>query len=245
MEACNPIDMLFGGMEKLGPGSNTDTLHVLGLLPEQQFDLVVDAGCGAGRQTMALASQLGTPVHAVDCYQPFLNELARRAGEAGIAHLVRPRCMDVKDIPDVFSDIGLLWSEGAAYNIGFANALTIWAAAVKPGGFAVVSELSWLREQAPETAREFFASGYPEMQSVDDNIAVAKRAGYTVLGTHTLPDVAWTDGYYDVLGTRAKALADHPDAAVRGLAAETIREIEVFEGSEASYGYVFFVLQRA
>lgn len=53
------------------------------------------------------------------------------------------------------------------------------------------------------------------------------------------------DGYYDILKPRAKALLDHPDAAVRALAAETMREIDVFDRSEGSYGYVVYVLQGA
>src|SRR5262245_16218269 len=121
MNACNPIDLLFAGMEKLGPGSNADTLHVLRLLPERRFQVIVDAGCGTGRQTLALAKELGRPIHAVDSYEAFLKDLMRRAGEAGMDHLVVPHCLDMKDIPGVFPEIDLLWSEGAAYNIGFAN----------------------------------------------------------------------------------------------------------------------------
>jgi trans-aconitate methyltransferase len=232
-------------MEKLGPGDNAHTLHVLRLLPRQRFRLVVDAGCGTGRQTMALARELGTLVHAIDSYEPFLNDLMRRAKEAEIEQLVQAHHMDMKDIPQVFQDIDLLWSEGAAYNIGFANALATWAPAMIPGGFAMVSELSWLRAQAPDAVREFFRSGYPAMQSVQHNVAVAEREGYKVLTTYTLPREAWVDGYYDILGPRAKALLDHPDLAVRDFAAETVREIEIFQCSEDSYGYVFYVLQRS
>jgi hypothetical protein len=32
MNEANPIDLLFGGMEKLGPGSNSDTQKVLNML---------------------------------------------------------------------------------------------------------------------------------------------------------------------------------------------------------------------
>lgn len=245
MDSYNPVDLLFGGMEKLGPGGNLHTLHVLNLLPERQFDVIVDAGCGAGRQTLALAKRLGKTVHAVDSHQPFLDELARRGKEAGIEHLVHTHCMDMKDIPSVFPAIDLLWSEGAAYNISFASALTTWASAIRPGGLAAVSELSWLRERVPEAVREFFLTGYPEMQSVDENIAVAKNARYAVLSTYTLPREAWLEGYYDVLGPRAGALVDHPDASVRDFARETLKEIEVFDRSDESYGYVFYVLQRA
>ena len=108
MNTHSPIDLLFGGMEKLGPGDNVHTLHVLHLLPKQQFRVIVDAGCGTGRQTLALAGELGTMVHAVDTYEPFLNDLTQRAREAGIEHLVQTHCMDMKGIPDVFQHIDLL-----------------------------------------------------------------------------------------------------------------------------------------
>jgi trans-aconitate methyltransferase len=245
MNTYNPIDLLFGGMEKLGPGGNVHTMHVLRLLPKQQFHVIVDAGCGAGRQTMVLAKELGTLVHAVDSYEPFLNDLTRRAKEARIEHLVQTHCMDMKDIPGVFQHIDLLWSEGAAYNIGFSSALTTWASVINQGGFAVVSELSWLREQVPDMVREFFLSGYPDMQPVHHNIVVAENAGYKVLNTYALPKEAWVEGYYDILEPRAKALVDHPAPSVRDFAAETVKEIEIFECSEDSYGYVFYVLQRA
>jgi len=245
MNAYNPIDLLFSGMEKLGPGGNAHTLHVLRLLPKQQFHVIVDVGCGAGRQTMVLAKELGTLVHAVDSYEPFLNDLMRRAAEARIEQLVQTHCMDMKDIPGVFQHIDLLWSEGSAYNIGFSNALTTWASAINPDGFAVVSELSWIREQVPDTVREFFLSGYPDMHPVHHNIVVAENAGYKVLNTYALPKEAWVEGYYDILEPRARALLDHQDPSVRDFSAETVREIEVFQCSEDSYGYVFYVLQRA
>jgi len=244
MNTYNPIDLLFGGMEKLGPGNNVHTMNVLNLLPKQQFRLIVDAGCGTGRQTMVLAKKLGTVVHALDTHQPFLDDLTRRSKAAGIEHLIQTYCMDMKDIPAVFQHIDLLWSEGAAYNIGFSNALTIWASAIDPEGFAVVSEMSWLREQVPDAVREFFQSGYPDMRSIQQNLMVAEQAGYRVLTTYTLPRETWVEGYYDILEKRAKILISHPDPSLRDFAAETIKEIEVFECSEDSYGYVFYVLQR-
>jgi SAM-dependent methyltransferase len=244
LNTYDPVNLLFGGMEKLGPGDNAHTLHVLRLLPKQAFRTVVDAGCGTGRQTLALAKELGTLVHAVDSHEPFLNDLLRRARQAKVEQLVQPHCMDMKDIPQVFRDIDLLWSEGAAYNIGFANALASWASALSLEGYAVISELSWLKAQAPDAVKEFFRTGYPDMQSVQHNMAIADRAGYKVLTTYTLPRQAWVDGYYDVLAPRAKILLDHPDSSVRDFAAETVREIEVFQCSEDSYGYVFYVLQR-
>jgi SAM-dependent methyltransferase len=245
MNMPNPIDLLFAGMEKLSPGDDTLSLYVLRSLPEHHFDVVVDAGCGAGRQTFVLANELNTPIHAVDSYQPFLDRLRQRAKEKGVAQLVRTHCMDMKDIATVFPTIDLLWAEGAAYNIGFANALAAWAKAIRPDGFAVVSELCWLREQIPGPATEFLRSGYPDMQSVPQNIAIAEEAGYKIFNTYTLPREAWVKDYYDVLEPRAKSLVKHSDVTVRNFAVETLKEIETFRISEDSYGYVFFVLQRS
>ena len=244
MSEADPIALLFGGMAKLGPGSDAETLRLLRSLPRRDFGVVVDAGCGAGRQTLVLAKELGTPVDAVDAHAPFLAELERRAATAGLAHLVRTHAMDMKEIPSAFPRVDLLWSEGAAYNIGFADALAAWAPITRPHGFVVVSELCWLREDAPEAARSFFRMGYPQMKSLAENRALAERAGFRVLEAHTLPREAWVDDYYDVLGPRAKALVDHPSAAVRDFAAETLAEIRVFECAEDSYGYVAFVLRH-
>jgi SAM-dependent methyltransferase len=246
MNTPNPIDLLFADMDKLSPGDDSLSLYVLRSLPEHRFEVVVDAGCGAGRQTFVLADELKTPIHAVDSYQPFLNRLRQRAKEKGVAQLVRTHCMDMKDIPNVFPTIDLLWAEGAAYNIGFANALANWARAIRPEGFAVVSELCWLREdQIPDQVREFFRSGYPEMQSVQQNIATAEEADYKLFNTYTLPKDGWVKDYYDVLEPRAASLVNHSDVAVRDLAVETLKEIETFRISQDSYGYVFYVLQRS
>lgn len=245
MSNYDPIELLFGGMEKLGPGDNANTLRVLDLLPRRDFRLVIDAGCGSGRQTLALAKALGTLIHPVDVYEPFLKDLTRRAQEAGLEHLVQPHCIDMQDFAETFQDIDLLWAEGSAYNIGFSNALTSWASSITPGGFLVVSELSWIREQVPDQVKAFFQSGYPDMQSVHRNIEVSENAGYKVLDTHTLPRESWVEGYYDILRPRAQALKDHADASVREFAREMLTEIEIFEISQDSYGYVFFVLQRA
>src|SRR5215470_9324747 len=245
MNTPSPIDLLFGDMDKLSPGDDNLSLYVLRSLPEHRFEVVVDAGCGAGRQTFVLADELTTLVHAVDSYRPFLDRLRQRAEEKGLAQRVRTHCMDMKGIPGVFPKIDLLWAEGAAYNIGFANALATWAKAIRPDGFAVVSELCWLRDKIPDAVREFFRSEYPEMQSVEQNIATAEDADYKLFNTYALPNEAWINGYYDILEPRAKSLVNHSDVAVRDFAVETLKEIETFKISEHSYGYVFYVLQRS
>lgn len=144
-----------------------------------------------------------------------------------------------------FTDIDLLWSEGVAYNMGFATALSAWAGAIREGGFAVVSELCWLKDDPPALARDFFEGGYPDMRTIPASVELAHASGFRCLESFALPDHAWVDGYYEVLEPRATALLDHAGEAVRDFAQDAIREIEVLRRSEGSYGYVFFVLQSS
>ena len=239
----NPIELMFGGMKKLGPGDDAITRKILKSLPKQNFELVVDAGCGTGRQTLVLAKELQSKIHAIDSYEPFLTTLNEDAKQEGIDKFIETHSMDMANIPKVFKNIDLLWSEGAAYNIGFANALSSWATVVSPGGLVVVSELAWLSHSIPTRAKEFFKLGYPDMNQNEQNMQLAEKIGYKVLDTVELPQNSWEDGYYDILEPKAKSLATHEDASVRELALETLEEIEVFKNSEGSYGYVFYVLQ--
>lgn len=245
MHEAYPLALFFGGLDKLGPGSDADTLRVVDMLPQLSLQLVIDAGCGTGRQTLALASRLQTVVHAVDSHAPFLDRLQCRAAEAGIAHLVRVYCMDMVDIPKVFREIDLLWSEGAAWNIGFAQVLKTWHSAIKQQGFAVVSERSWLRKAVSERVRRLVRRAYPAMGSVAENRSAAREAGFFVIGTYTLPPEAWRDGYYDILEARAGTLRDHPDRVIRDFAAAMIEKISIFQSCGDSFGYVFYVMRKA
>lgn len=233
-------------MEKLGPGSDLDTLQALALIPYDRFRVIVDAGCGTGRQTLALARQLKTPVHAVDTSERHLSKLARYASELGMEQLVHMHLMDMADIPARFPVIDLLWSECAAYHIGFLRALEIWFDTIRPGGHAVLSELSWLRnpDDVPPTVREYFGSGYPEMHTIEHNLMIAKNIGYEVLATHLLSRDAWIDGYYDRLKPLANSLLHHSEAAVRTFARQTLDGVRAFDLAEGNYGYVFYILKR-
>ena len=124
MKTPSPVDLSFADMEKLGPGDDSLSLYVFRSLPQHRFELVVDAGCGAGRQTVVLASELGTAIHAVDSYQPFSNRLKWRAKKK--ASLILSSSLHGYERHSVcIPNSDLLWAEGAAYNIGFANALCL------------------------------------------------------------------------------------------------------------------------
>lgn len=245
MATANLIVLMYGGLEKLGPGDDGTTRDVLSLLPRRDFELVLDVGCGSGRQTLVLARELDCLIHALDTHESFLAHLEERARDAGLRNRLQTHCVDMADVPNRFQNVDLIWAEGSAYSIGFDCALKTWKQALAKTGFLVVSELVWLTDSPPPRAKKFFESEYPAMRTVEEIVTLAEDAGYEVIKTHDVPHESWNEGYYDVLKPRAGGLLGHEDSQVREFAAAMLEEIAVYETKGESYGYVFLVLKNA
>ncbi len=147
-------------------------------------------------------------------------------------------------LSDAPASVDLLWSEGAAYIIGFERALTLWRPLLARAGRAAVSECSWLTRSPPEEAAAFWAAGYPTMGTVEENVARAERAGCSVLGTLVFPREAWWDEYYAPMRGKLAALRERAtsDAALAAAILEVEREIVMYERCGDSYTYVFYLL---
>ncbi len=230
------------GLARQGPGSAATTRRLLSLAqPVPDRPRVLDLGCGPGPAALLLAQEARAEVTAVDLYPRFLDELRSAAERAGVANQIHPenRSMDNLDYSDGSFD--LLWSEGAAYIIGFENALRSWRRLLAPEGVLVVTELGWLTDTPSVQAREFWEAIYPP-KSTADNVAIATAAGYTVVATYVLPDEDWFAEYYTPLEERIAAV-DRGDRYAVEAAEQLQREIDVRRAHGADYGYVGYVLR--
>jgi len=227
------------------PGSDNSSLRALGMIPSlPAFPRILDIACGPGAQTVALARTTNGTITAVDTHQPFLDDLARRAAQAGVAERVHPRNVSMFDLK--FDEpFDLIWSEGAIYIIGLERGLREWRSLLKPVGFIAVTEASWLKPNPPEAPRHFWDEAYPGMATVDQNLAHLASAGYRSLGHFTLPESDWWDNYYHPMSARIESLREkypnNPEAqAVLDL---EYAEIELYRQYSAWYGYVFYIGQ--
>jgi len=238
---------LHAGLPKQGPGSDASTLRALalvGALPREPR--ILDLGCGTGRQSLTLARATGGHVTAVDVWPPSLATLRERAAAAGLAEQLETvqQSMGALDLGSRTFD--LVWCESAVYTIGFDTALHAWRPLLAPGGALAVSELAWLRDDAPERARRFWAAGYPAMRPHEANLRAIAEAGYALAGSFELAAADWEDGYYDALASRIPELrAAHPEPEARALLAATEEEIAVFRERAGSFGYAFYVSSLA
>jgi cyclopropane fatty-acyl-phospholipid synthase-like methyltransferase len=236
--------LLHQGLPREGPGDDSCTREALRRLPAvRDHAVVLDLGCGPGRQTIVLARMLNTRVIAVDLHQPNLDQLRLSATAEGLSHLIETRCADFGTLDVPPSSVDLIWSEGAAYILGFEESLRRWHPLLSPRGLIAVTECTWLTDRPPEKARIFWREGYPAMGTVDENRRRAKAAGLHVLDTFVLPSTAWWDDYYTPLLDQIERLRPTADASLTRLLDETGREIELFRRFGDSYGYVFYLLR--
>jgi SAM-dependent methyltransferase len=237
--------LLHDGLPREGPGDDRSTADALRRLPRlPHAPVVLDLGCGPGRQTLVLAKLLGTKVNAVDIHRPFLGQLERSAEAQGLSHLIETRLQDMGALDVPPDSVDLIWSEGAAYILGFEEALRRWRPLLKPRGLMALTECTWLTDDPPDEARDFWHNGYPAMGTITQNCRRADVHGFDVLDTFALPGSAWWDDYYTPLQSRVQQLRPTTSTELIQLLDETEREIDLFRHHGSSYGYVFFLLRR-
>jgi ubiquinone/menaquinone biosynthesis C-methylase UbiE len=233
---------LHRGLARQGPGDAEFSRELLRSLPPlPPSPRIADLGCGAGAAALLLASHFQSQVKAVDSSAVFIEELKTNARRAGLDHLVVPIHGDMAALDWPAASIDLLWSEGAAYNLGFEWALSLWRPLVANHGIAVVSEMSWFTDQPPTPAQAFWQAAYPTMATESENARRAGSAGFHVVSTRRLPSEAWWKNYYDPLRERMQSIKRTPviDAVLR----ETEEEMALFERYSAAYGYTFYVMR--
>ena len=237
---------LHQGLSRLGPGSAECTRNALALCEDlPAAPEILDVGCGTGAQTLVLAAATAGRITATDLIGPFLAQLEQRAAEMGLDQRIQTLVADMNDLPFPDGRFDLIWSEGAVYIMGFDNALVKWRPLAKPGGYLVVSELSWFRPDPPAEIRDFWGRHYPAMGSVDEHLAAARSAGWTPVGNYPLPVEAWTR-YYEPLKQRLPAFRRSYayDRDAQAVADMTEQEMALMGRYSDVCGYEVFVLRR-
>jgi ubiquinone/menaquinone biosynthesis C-methylase UbiE len=243
---------LHRGHDRKGPGDSDFSRNILRNLSTLPLKpQIADLGCGSGASALLLAQHYQSTVMAVDSSSVFIDELKARAKQLGLEHLIIPIQGDMGKLDWSVGSVDLLWSEGAAYNLGFEQALKIWRPLLANSGIAVISEMSWFTDSVPEPAIAYWQNAYPMMGNEAENIDRANRSGFSVLSTHRLPSQAWWVNYYEPLRERMQQIEITPITRWRSLSArqsvihETEEEMRLFEKFSGSYGYTFYVLQAA
>ncbi len=238
---------LFESFPRQGPGLDVMTARALGCLPPLTSEhRVLDIGCGAGMQTLEIARKSEASLTAVDIHAPFIEMLNRRAAQEGLAGRISGYVADMNDLPFPDGTFDVLWAEGSIFILGFARGLTLWRRLLKPGGYLVVSELTWFSGNIPAELHEFCMSDPEEDASLEARRRAIEETGYRLIEEFPLPREGWWEAFYAPMFDRLDAFEErhkeHPEALA---VVERCRyEIDLFHRYADLYGYTFFIMQR-
>ena len=110
----------------------------------------------------------------------------------------------------------------------------------------MVSKLSWIEPDPPREPQSFWAENYPEMRSMDDNLAAAHSLGWTPVEHFHLPVEVWTRDYFGPLAERLHEFraAHIGDADAEKVADMNEREIGLVNSYADYYSYAFYILRH-
>lgn len=230
-----------------GPGNFESTKAAFSLLhnlPEQP--IILDIGCGPGKQTFDLAKISNGIIKAIDNHQPYIDQLNKRAAELNVSSKVSGMHGDMNNLQFDENTFDIIWAEGSIYLMGFGKALALWKKFLKPSGYIVFSELCWFKDDRPDEIENYWHSFYGQMSTIDSIIKFLANADYKFIGSYVLPDSAWWTDYYSPLTNRINELKkkySYDKEALQILENESL-ETEMHKKYSAYYGYSFFITKK-
>jgi hypothetical protein len=181
----------------------------------------------------------------MDSHEPSILKLRGTVVSHGLAGRIRPVVGDMANPIFPPASFDLIWSEGALYNIGIENALTLYRSSLRSGAYIVFTEAVWRKDNPPPEVKASFDLDYPAMGQVPDVIAAIARTGFSLVDHFTLSDEAWWDDFYTPMERRISNLRVQYSADAEALEVldQLAHEPEMHRRYSDYYAYEFFVVQ--
>jgi ubiquinone/menaquinone biosynthesis C-methylase UbiE len=230
-------------LERQKPGSVEMTLKALSFIDDVNILRTADLGCGTGGQTLTLAQKLRGEIIGVDQFPQFVNVLNNNAKNQNLDSRVKGIVASLENLPFETEWFDLIWSEGAMDEIGFECGLNHWKRFLKKGGYIAVTNSSWFTNEHPAEVEKFWAAAETKLHSVERNISIMKKHGYSYVSSFILPEDCWTEQYYIPRETAEKAmLRKYGEIKMLEEFVSLDRyEAELYSKYKQYFGYVFYI----
>lgn len=238
---------VFASLPRQGPGRRDCAARALQLCRELPTNpAILDLGCGVGGQTLQLAELTTGTIVAVDNHAPNISRLRDTVAAKGLADRITPVLADMTACGQAPASFDLVWSEGALYCIGLANALDLCRDLLRPGGYLAFTEAVWRKDNPPAEVRAMFDVEYPAMDRLAGVLQTTRDSGLTVVGHFTLPERAWWDDFYTPMLERIAALRTEydGDAEAAEILDQLAAEPALHRDHGQYYAYEFIVARK-
>lgn len=232
--------LAYSDLDRLSPGSDETTIEVLKRIDNKNLSNILDIGCGVGQATILLAEFFkDSTVEAIDLFNHYLTVLDEKIAENNLGDRVFTYRMDMKDPDFANEEFDMVYCEAAVEIMGFGKALKEWKRLLKPDGYLVVSDISWISKPSSES-KKFWKNTYGEVDFIENKISQIKDEGYEFIDYVTVPKEDWKR-YCDKLEINLNSLKG--DKSARDFVGQLKKEIEVYRRNSDDYSYVFYIMK--
>jgi SAM-dependent methyltransferase len=148
--------------------------------------------------------------------------------------------MDMRDPDFANEEFDIVFCEAAIEIMGFKKGLSEWKRLLKPNGYLIVSDVSWLKRPSSES-RKFWSNIYDEIDTIENKISQIENEGYEFIDYVTVPAEDWKS-YYDKLERNLNSLSS--DESAKDFVKQLRKEIKAYRKNGDDYSYVFYVMKK-
>lgn len=235
--------LAYKDLDRLSPGSEYTTLNALDKLnlnPHDELD-ILDIACGVGSSTILLANYFkNSTIEGFDLFKHYKESLDEKIKENNLSDRVFSYQMDMKDPDFANEEFDIVFCEASIEIIGFKKGLKEWKRLLKPEGYMVVSDVSWLKNPSSES-RKFWKNTYSEIDTIENKVQQIKNGGFEFIDHVIVPKEDWDD-YYSKLEDNLNKL--NSDKSARDFISQLKKEIQTYRRNSEDYSYVFYIMKK-
>ncbi|MBE6489976.1 MAG: methyltransferase domain-containing protein [Methanobrevibacter sp.] len=235
--------MAYKDLDRLSPGSEETTLKSIDKIDIDCIESlnILDVGCGVGTSTILLANHFkNAEVEAIDLFRHYLDVLDEKISKNNLQSRVFSYKMDMNDLDFANEDFDIVFAEASAEIIGFKRALNEWKRLLKPEGYLIISDLSWIQKPSSKSVK-FWKNIYDEVDSIENKIKQIKNEGYEFIDYVTVPKEDW-NRYYNKLEKNLNKISS--DKSARDFVGQIKKEIKHYRENSDDYSYVFYIMRK-
>lgn len=234
--------LAYRDLDRLSAGSADTTLKAIekmGIDNSGEIN-ILDIGCGVGSDTILLADYFkNSTVEAVDLFKHYLEVLDEKIVENNLDERVFTYQMDMGDLDFANGEFDIVFSEAAVEIIGFRKGLKEWKRLLKPNGYMIVSDLSWIKKPSSQSIK-FWNGIYEEVDTIENKIAQITDEGYEFVDYVIVPKDDWKD-YHDKLKKNLNSLSG--DKSAKTFVGQLKKQINHYSQNSDEYSYVFYIMK--
>jgi SAM-dependent methyltransferase len=202
---------IYARQEYLTPGAPRTIELIADAVAPTEDSLLLDLASGKGEAASTLAGRFACRIVCIDTYDPFIHYAAAKFWFFNLRDLVSMVRADGRHLPLRNGAFDAAYCIGAPSIVGLQAALVGMAAAVRPGGHVIASDIVWRTK--PETGLgpewRWLANPGPR-PSLDEYAAEFAAAGLQVQRTLIHPVSDWEDYWRPMLEVANEAKTTQP-----------------------------------